>query len=79
MFSDSQVAKDFDMGPNKTGYVINYGLAPFFKEQLQDELRKSPCYIMSFDESLNKITQSCQMDLLVRFWNSVKDIGIQNF
>ena len=49
MFSDSQVAKDFEMSPNKTGYVINYGLAPFFKEQLQDELKKShvtSCHLM---------------------------------
>ena len=30
---------------------------------------KSDCYIVSLNESLNSITQTCQMDLLVGYWD----------
>ena len=32
-------------------------------------LKKSECFVISFDESLNEITQSCEMDLLFRYFD----------
>ena len=69
LFPDSKVAKHVTLGRTKISYIMNFGLAPYFKSLLIEE--KTQCYIISFDESLNKITQNCQMDLLVRFWNEV--------
>ena len=32
--------------------------------------KKSDCYVTSFDEILNAITQSCEMDIIIRFFNN---------
>ena len=34
MFPDSQIAKQFQCGKTKCSYLINFGLAPYFKEKL---------------------------------------------
>ena len=31
MFPDSDIVKLFEMGPNKLGYIVSYGLGPFLK------------------------------------------------
>ena len=36
---------------------------------LHDSINKSPVYTLSFDESLSKVTQECEMDLIIRFWD----------
>ena len=69
MFSDSDIAKQFSMGGTKSMYVINHGLAPFFKSQLTDDLEKSDIHVFSFDESLNDVTQTSEMDLYIRYWD----------
>ena len=66
MFPDSQIAEKMELGPNKLKYLVNHGLAPYFKECLSDIL-KSEYFVVSFDESLNATDQECEMDLLVRY------------
>ena len=36
------------------------------------QLNQSPLLVVSFDESLNKKTQTYQVDLLIRYWNEEK-------
>lgn len=69
MFPDSSVASRFKMGASKCKYVINYGLAPYFSNELKDKLRQCDDYVVCFDESLNKIAQRGQMDIFVRFFD----------
>ena len=52
MCSDSQIAKDFKLGRLKLVYIVNYGLAPYFKQLLDVKLKRAPLYTQSFDESL---------------------------
>jgi hypothetical protein len=70
MFPDSQIVKLFSMGPDKLRYVVNHGLAPYFHQILKEELSKTDCYVVIFDESMNDVTQNCEMDLLVRYWDN---------
>ena len=72
MFPDSNIAKLFSLGPDKLRYMCNYGLAPYFSQLLKEEVQKSEMYIISFDESLNDATQSCQMDLIVKYWDNTE-------
>ena len=72
MFPDSKTAKSFQMGPNKIGYSILHSLGPYFKRLLIEQLNQSPWLIVCFNESLNKKSQTCQMDLLIRYWNEEK-------
>ena len=43
---------------------------PFFQSALASTLGKCDFYSVSFDESLNKIAQKGQMDIVVRFWRN---------
>ena len=72
MFPDSRIAEAFSMGRTKLMYMINHGLATFFKALLLSELNKSDIFVFSFDESLNHVTQTCEMDVYVQFRNVTK-------
>ena len=71
IFPDSRIAKSFSLARAKSLYTVTHGLAPYFKSVLVSTLDKSDVHVYSFDESLNDVTQICEMDLHVRFWESV--------
>ena len=62
-----------ELDPNKLKYLINHGLAACFKERLSDDILKSEYFVVFFDQRLNATVQKCEMELLVRFWDSVKN------
>ena len=45
MFPDSKIAEAFSMGRTKSMYMINHGLAPFFKSFLLSELDKLDIFL----------------------------------
>ena len=67
MFPDSKIAKDVRLGADNVKYVIDFGIAPIFKNDLTESIKKSEFYVVSFDESLNDNTQNCKMDVLIRY------------
>lgn len=67
MFSDSQLAKKMKLQHTKLGYLLMYGLAPYFHNELIKEIRNYTDIVVGLDESLNKVVQRGQMDLFVRF------------
>ena len=54
---------------SKAMYEINHGLAPYFKTILNDTLKLSDIHVYSFDESLNDVTQTSEMDVYLRYWD----------
>ena len=70
MFADSTIAKQFTCDKKKCAYLACFGVSPFFQQQLLDEIKKLENFVLLFDESLNKVTQSKQLDLHIRFWNT---------
>lgn len=70
MFKRCEVAQKFNLHKDKIGYYITYGLGPFFQSELARKVSNCDFFCISFDESLNKIVQSCQMDIIVRFWEA---------
>ena len=71
MFNDSTIAKSFSLGRTKCGYLVNFGIAPYFKEQLLLKLKSSPCFVACYDESLNRTFQEEQMDTVVKYFDDV--------
>ena len=69
MFPDSRIASQFSCGEKKCAYLICFGLAPHFKQLLKDVVKKEEAYVLMFDESLNSVCQSKQMDIHIRSWN----------
>ncbi|GBN53613.1 hypothetical protein AVEN_197773-1, partial [Araneus ventricosus] len=68
MFSDSTLAQQFQLGKDKVSYIIHYGISHYFHETLLDTLKNCSDITICFDESLNKVAQKEQMDLIARFW-----------
>ena len=48
---------------------MNFGLAPYFKDQLVTTIKSSDFFAVSYDESMNRVLQEEQMDIIVRFWD----------
>ena len=67
MFGDSAIAKLFSCGEDKTAYLLRFGLAPYFTQQLVAQL-SAQNFVLMFDESLNKKNKMKQMDVHIRFW-----------
>ncbi|KAL3063671.1 hypothetical protein OYC64_000077 [Pagothenia borchgrevinki] len=67
MFPDSDIAKTFTCGDDKTAYITKFGLAPHIKRDLVSKINNGP-FVLMFDESLNQTTKNKQLDLHVRFW-----------
>ncbi|KAJ8677964.1 hypothetical protein QAD02_014195 [Eretmocerus hayati] len=68
MFKDSQIAQKFQMQKDKLSYSITYGLGPYFRNELVEFLRLLDVFNVAFDESLNKIAQKGQMDIMIRYF-----------
>ena len=58
MFPDSKIAQKFQQGKSKCAYLVNYGMAPFVKDQLVKNIVASPFCTISFDESMNRVLQN---------------------
>ena len=50
MFPDSQIAKIFTLGADKTRHIINHGIALCFYETLKANVNLADFYVISFDE-----------------------------
>ena len=51
--------------------MITYGIAPYFYDLLKDNVNSSDRYAVLFDESLSRISQTSQMDILLRHWDNI--------
>lgn len=75
MFSDSDIPKGGQLTKTKAMYVMyitTYGTAPHFKYMVKEEISKSDVMTFSFDESLNRIRQNCEMDVIVHYSSEKK-------
>ncbi|XP_041865027.1 uncharacterized protein LOC121654791 [Melanotaenia boesemani] len=68
MFTDSDIAKSFTCGKDKTAYVIGFGIAPHFKKVLIKSVNDAGPYVLMFDESMNQSLKQKQLDIHIRFW-----------
>jgi len=73
MFKKCSTAQDMTLKKDKMGYVITYGLGPHFRQKLFDDIHPDHPFSVSYDESLNKISQKCQMDVMLTFWSKSKE------
>ena len=64
MFSDCNIAKKFQLGRIKSGYIAKFGIAPHFLDLFYKEILLLPVFVISFHESLNRIMQNRQMHII---------------
>ena len=63
---DSTIAQKFSCGETKCAYLARFGLAPHFQQLMIKSLKESGAFVVLFDESLNNVTQSKQLDVHIR-------------
>lgn len=51
--TDSEMAKSFACGKDKTSYIIKFDIAPHFQKKLVASVNKAGPFVLMFDESLN--------------------------
>ena len=66
IFADSPTAAKYQIGSCELRYPIKFGLGPFFKGKLMHDIQNFNYYSLSFDEPPNRVTQSSQMDFMVK-------------
>ena len=59
-------------GPYNLSYLICFGIAPYFKQQLLVELEETQCFVILFDESLNNELHKEQTDFFVKYFTKDK-------
>ena len=67
MFPDSAIAQKFTCSRDKTGYLAKFGIYPYIRKELLKEIGDD-CFVLMFDESLNKAAKTKQLDLYIRYW-----------
>ena len=67
MFPDSKIEEKMQLEPSKLKYVVNDGIAPYVKEILKSQVIDTVCFVLSFDESLNEVTQTSETDNCLQF------------
>ena len=69
LFPDSKIPEQLELGRTKLGYLLQFGLAPYYKEQLFSSLLPvtgfAPKFVSCFDEAFSHIWNQTQMDVHV--------------
>lgn len=75
MFLANEIAKKMTLQRQKLAYTVVFGLASHFKSKLLTDIISSSNFVVSFDESLNKISQKLHvtMDIIIRLWDQEKE------
>ncbi|XP_062541413.1 uncharacterized protein LOC134209440 [Armigeres subalbatus] len=79
MFNDSEIASKLQLKKDKIAYMIMYGIAPYFKVELVDQINECDFFVAGFDESLNKVTKKQQMDINIRYWDKLSNSVITRY
>ena len=76
MFPDSRIPNNFSCGKTKCGVIVKFGIAPYFVELLNSQLKDLEYFVVLFVESFICVAKKTkkQMDLHIRFWYSNKDV-----
>ncbi|GBM43030.1 hypothetical protein AVEN_215164-1 [Araneus ventricosus] len=69
MFHDSIIARQFSLSERKAAYICHFGIAPYFQNQVYEDLKQLSHFTVLFDETLNKTNQQKQLDLHIRYWS----------
>ena len=76
MFHDSKIPEQFKLRRTKLGYLLQFGLAPCYKEQLLSSLLPvtgvAPKFVFCFNKAFNHISKQKQTDVHVFYFHEEK-------
>lgn len=77
IFEDSTIAKNVKLSEKKIRYVINFGLAPYFRSHLFRDISNS-FYVLHFDETTTNQVKK-QFDLHISYWSQSTEKVITSY
>ena len=78
IFPDSEIAKQVQLHRTKLGYVVNHGLAPYYKEKIS-AIKDASHFVACFDESFNAVSNTKQLDVHIISFNKTIKIVERNY
>ena len=57
MFPDSVITNSFSCRKTKYGFIVKFGIAPYFVELLNSQLKDLEYFVVLFDESFNCVAK----------------------
>ena len=82
-FPVSDIPDKLQLGRIKIGYLVQFGLAPYYRAQIFRLLLPKagfpPKFVSCFDEAFNRISKRKQMDVHVIFFDSNKQEVVRSF
>ena len=73
IFPDSQIAKQVQLHRTKLGYVVNHGLAPYYKETIISAVKDASNFVACFDESFIAVSNRKQLETCLKSLLEVLD------
>ena len=73
IFPDSQIAKQVQLHRTKLGYVVNHGLAPYYKETIISAIKDASHFVACFDESFVAVSNRKQLETCLKSLLEVLD------
>ena len=53
--------------------MTNFGIAPYYKSVALERIKECPCFVISYNKSLNPVTQTCEMDMLACYFDETEE------
>ena len=63
-------ADNLSLHKTKCMCAIDYGLSPSLSGELINSIKSCGLVAVCFDEALNRIVQTCQMDIIIRYYDN---------
>ena len=83
LFPDSKTPEQLELRRTKLGYLLQFGLAPYYKEQLFSSLLSvtgiAPKFVSFFNEAFNHISKWKQMDVHVFYFHEEKQKVVKSY
>ena len=76
MFPDSVIANSFSCGKTKYGFIVKFGIAPYFVELLNSQLKDLEYFVVLFDESFNCVAKKKKEQKNKNKWTCIINFGI---
>ena len=83
MFPDSEIPDQLQLKRTKLKYIIQFGLAVYYRKMLFGSLIPTsgakPNFVLCFDEAFNRVSKRKQMDVHINYFNEEKEKVVRSY
>ena len=79
MFLNHLCPDKFSINCDKLKALLNFGIGPFIKNKLIDDVTKSPFFTVCCVETCNSVLETFQLDLHVKYWDTLSLKAVERY